>query len=81
MSYHTVFGIVPLAIVTLLIFKFFPAYSHIGEKMKVFVYRQANLTAFKSPAPNDEEAGETKALTDKSPAPNDEGAGETKALT
>jgi len=51
LSYHTVFGIVPLAIVTLLIFQSFPAYSDIGEKVKDFVYEQANLSAFKSPAP------------------------------
>ncbi|UCE49453.1 MAG: YihY family inner membrane protein [Phycisphaerales bacterium] len=64
LSYHTIFGIVPLAIVTLLIFQSFPAYSDIREEMKNFVYRQANLTAFKSPAPNGKGAGETKALTD-----------------
>ncbi|MFH1719281.1 MAG: YhjD/YihY/BrkB family envelope integrity protein [Planctomycetota bacterium] len=52
LSYHTVFGIVPLAIVTLLIFQSFPAYSDIGEKVKDFVYEQANLSAFKSPAPD-----------------------------
>ena len=34
LSYHTIFGIVPLAIVTLLIFQLFPAYSDIGEKVK-----------------------------------------------
>ncbi|MHC4498121.1 MAG: hypothetical protein ACYS21_03300, partial [Planctomycetota bacterium] len=32
LSYHTVFGIVPLAIVTLLMFQSFPAYSGVGEK-------------------------------------------------
>ena len=64
LSYHTVFGIVPLAIVTLLIFQSFPAYSQIGEKMRDLVYREANLTAFKTPAPDGEEPGETEALTD-----------------
>ena len=64
LSYHTVFGIVPLAIVTLLIFQSFPAYSDIGEKMKDFIYREANLTAFKSPAANGEDSGQTQALTD-----------------
>lgn len=64
LSYHTIFGIVPLAIVTLLIFKSFPAYSEIGEKMKNFVYREAHLTAFKSPAANGKDSDQTKALTD-----------------
>ena len=64
LSYHTIFGIVPLAIVTLLIFKSFPAYSEIGEKMKDFVYREAHLTAFKSPAANGEDSEQTEALTD-----------------
>jgi membrane protein len=48
LSYHTIFGIVPLAIVTLLIFQSFPAYSDIGEKVKNFVYEQANFSAFRS---------------------------------
>lgn len=48
LSYHTIFGIVPLAIVTLLLFQSFPAYSEIGEKVKNFVYEQANFSAFKS---------------------------------
>ncbi len=41
LSYHTIFGLVPLAIVTLLLFQSFPAYSDIGEKVKSFVYEQA----------------------------------------
>ncbi len=64
LSYHTVFGIVPLAIVTLLIFQSFPRYSAVGDQMKNFVYRQANLSAFKSPAPAGEDPQETEALTD-----------------
>ncbi|MHC4119410.1 MAG: YhjD/YihY/BrkB family envelope integrity protein [Planctomycetota bacterium] len=50
LSYHTVFGIVPLAIVTLLIFQSFPRYRAVGDKMKDFIYGQLNLSAFKSPA-------------------------------
>ena len=46
LSYHTIFGIVPLAIVMLLIFQMFPAYSEYGQKIKGFIYDQANLTAF-----------------------------------
>ena len=64
LSYHTIFGMVPLAIVMLLIFQSFPAYSDIGEKIKNFVYEQANFTAFKSPTPDEEDSEETVALTD-----------------
>jgi membrane protein len=34
LSYHTIFGIVPLAIMALLIFQSFPAYKEVGDKMK-----------------------------------------------
>ncbi|MCH7556992.1 MAG: YihY family inner membrane protein [Planctomycetes bacterium] len=64
LSYHTVFGIVPLAIVTLLIFQLFPAYSDIGEKVKKFVYDQANFSAFESLAPDTEDTQETVTLTE-----------------
>ncbi len=64
LSYHTVFGIVPLAIVTLLIFQSFPAYSHIGDKVKNFVYDQANFSMFKSPTANGEDPEETVTLTE-----------------
>jgi len=47
LSYHTIFGIVPLAIVALLIFQSFPAYSDIAEKVKDFVYEQINLSIIK----------------------------------
>jgi len=63
LSYHTVFGIVPLAIVTLLIFQSFPRYGEIGEKMKNFVYREANFSAFEDPAPDGEDTEQSKPLT------------------
>ena len=44
LSYHTIFGIVPLAIVMLLIFQSFPAYDDIGQKVKNFVYDQVHLS-------------------------------------
>ena len=43
LAYHTIFGIVPLAIVTLLIFQSFPAYSDIGDRIKTFAYDQLQL--------------------------------------
>lgn len=64
LSYHTIFGIVPLAIVTLLLFQSFPAYSEIGDKVKNFVYEQANLSAFKSQKAAGESSEETVTLTD-----------------
>jgi membrane protein len=63
LSYHTIFGIVPLAIVTLLIFQSFPKYSQIGEEIKEFVYHQANLTAFQSSVPGKEGSEQTVTLT------------------
>jgi membrane protein len=64
LSYHTVFGIVPLAIVMLLIFQSFPAYSDIAEKVKNFIYDQAHFSAFRSPAASDEDPQETVTLTE-----------------
>jgi membrane protein len=64
LSYHTIFGMVPLAIVMLMIFQSFPAYSDIGDKIKNFIYEQANFTAFKSPTADDVDSEETVALTD-----------------
>ncbi|MHC4156266.1 MAG: YihY/virulence factor BrkB family protein [Planctomycetota bacterium] len=51
LSYHTIFGIVPLAIVTLLIFQWFPAYSGVGDKVKVLVYEQLQLSTIEYPNP------------------------------
>ena len=64
LSYHTIFGIVPLAIVTLFIFQSFPTYSYIGENVKNFIYAQANLTAFKSPGSSSDNPEETIKLTE-----------------
>lgn len=44
LAYHTIFGIVPLAVVMLLIFQLFPAYSDIGQKVKNLAYEQMHLT-------------------------------------
>ncbi len=64
LSYHTIFGIVPLAIVTLMIFQLFPSYSYIGEKVKNFIYEQANFTAFNSPVQSSDNPDETIKLTE-----------------
>jgi len=45
LSYHTIFGIVPLAIVVLMIFQLFPAYQDIGQRVKILIYNQLHLSA------------------------------------
>lgn len=45
LSYHTIFGIVPLAIVMLMVFQLFPAYRDLGVKTREFIYRQAHLAS------------------------------------
>ncbi|MHC4060967.1 MAG: YhjD/YihY/BrkB family envelope integrity protein, partial [Planctomycetota bacterium] len=62
LSYHTVFGIVPLAIVTLLMFQSFPAYSGVGEKVRELVYDQLQLSEIEYPNPAD--PGDTIMLTE-----------------
>jgi len=64
LSYHTIFGIVPLAIVTLLIFQSFPAYSDIGEKIRDFIYDQANFTKFESSVASAADPEKSVALTE-----------------
>ena len=64
LSYHTIFGIVPLGIVMLLIFQSFPAYSDIREKVKIFIYDQANFSSFKSAAPSEEDSQKDITLTE-----------------
>ncbi|UCG58028.1 MAG: YihY family inner membrane protein [Phycisphaerales bacterium] len=54
LAYHTIFGIVPLAIVTLLIFQSLPAYSDLGEKTRNLVYEQLHLTTIEYPSEGDE---------------------------
>ncbi len=58
LSYHTVFGIVPLAIIMLLIFRSSPAFRDAGEKLKAGVYNQLQLSSIEITP--DEEAPEGK---------------------
>jgi len=51
LSYHTIFGIVPLAIVALLIFQSFPAYRGVGDGVKALVYKQLHLSTIEYPDP------------------------------
>ena len=62
LSYHTLFGLVPLAIVMVLIFQSFPAYQGVGEKVKTIVYQELRLN-IEYPDPADPE--KTMVLTDQ----------------
>jgi YihY family inner membrane protein len=64
LSYHTIFGLVPLAIVMLLIFQSFPAYSDVGEKVKGIVYKELHLNKIKY-APDQDVPEEKVVLTSK----------------
>jgi membrane protein len=64
LSYYTIFGLVPLAIVVLLIFQSFPSGRGIGERLKHFAYEQLHLTKIEYRA-NEETPDETVMLTDQ----------------
>lgn len=55
LSYHTIFGLVPLAVVALLIFQSFPAYKGVGDKVKGLVYEQLHLSTIEYPDPGNPE--------------------------
>jgi membrane protein len=57
LSYYTIFGIVPLAIVMLLVFQLFPTYQQLGEKVKALVYEQLHLSKieYSNPDPTAEQ--------------------------
>jgi membrane protein len=62
LSYQTIFGIVPVAIVMLLIFQAVPTSSHVSGKIKNMVYDQMHLSAMEIPSPDD--SGKKMKLTD-----------------
>lgn len=49
LSYHTVFGIVPLAIIILMVFQLFPGYSESGVRAKAALYDYFNLSNIEYP--------------------------------
>lgn len=55
LSYYTIFGIVPLAIVAVLIFNSIPAYRETGDQLKRLVYQELRLTTIEYPDPDDPE--------------------------
>jgi membrane protein len=50
LAYHTIFGIVPLAIVILMVFQMFPASRTMGDKVRQLIYEQSNLTKITYPS-------------------------------
>jgi len=52
LSYYTVFGLVPLAIVAVLIFNSFPAYRQTGEQVKKLIYDELRLSKIEYPNPD-----------------------------
>lgn len=64
LSYHTIFGLVPLAIVMLLIFQLFPTYQELGERVKTLVYEQLHLSKIEYPNPEPATAQENILLTE-----------------
>ena len=51
LSYYTMFGLVPLAVVMLMVFQFLPAYKDAGQKIKDAVYSQLHLSTIEYPDP------------------------------
>ena len=64
LSYYTIFGLVPLAIVVLLIFQSSPTGRDTGERLKQFAYKQLHLTKIEYQA-SEENPDETVMLTDE----------------
>jgi membrane protein len=64
LSYHTIFGIVPLAIVAIMTFQSFSAYQDIGERVKTLLYDHLNLSEIKFTLPNSEEKMLTEYLNE-----------------
>jgi len=62
LSYYTIFGIVPLAIVVVLIFNSVPAYRQTGEQVKKLIYQELRLTQIEYPNPDNPE--QSVVLTD-----------------
>ena len=62
LSYHTIFGLVPLAIVMVLMFQSFPAYSGAGEKVKNVFYDELRLNI---EYPDPDNAEKMVVLTDR----------------
>ncbi len=66
LSYHTLFGLVPLAIVMMMVFQLFPAYQDVGPKVREFLNEQAHLSDIEYTIESESgEETETVKLTDQ----------------
>ena len=66
LSYHSIFGMVPLAIVTLMVFQMFPAFQDVSGKIKAVAFDQMNLTKIEYPVKDgtaDGEQGKLQKIT------------------
>jgi membrane protein len=52
LSYYTIFGVIPLAIVVILIFHSIPKYRATGEQLKQFLYEELRLDQIEYPNPD-----------------------------
>jgi membrane protein len=52
LSYYTIFGVIPLAIVVILIFHSIPKYRGTGEQLKQFLYEELRLDQIEYPNPD-----------------------------
>lgn len=71
LAYHSIFGLVPLAIVILMIFQMFPANRDAGEKVKVFLYETLNLTNIKYPGEETQQNTEQQEPSEATDAPEE----------
>lgn len=67
LAYHTLFGVVPLAIVMLMALQMFPAYRQLGLQLRDWTYEQMNLSALTYPTEQTAPDGQPKkiAVTEK----------------
>jgi len=64
LSYHTIFGLVPLAVVLLLVFQASPAYRKVGLELRDFLYKTAELDRIEYPVELPDGSQEMIKLTD-----------------
>ena len=77
LAYQTIFGLVPLAIVTVMIFQWFSAYRQVGQGVKGFIYGQLNLATIRIPSDVNDGAGDPN----RAAAADPNGSGPTILLT
>lgn len=59
LAYHTIFGLVPLAIVMLMVFQMFPAFNEASERVKALAFDQLNLNRIEYPMEGPQGQAET----------------------